>query len=322
MNYTKEKTNRVLDIFFRLFKGENISIKRLAAEYQVSTKSISRDINEIKNYLADNRESVGNTELKYSYQSKSYSLEIDNFLLPKELMAVVKVLIGSRAFSKEEVLVIISKLKTMTSSYDRNRLNKLIKNEMYHYKEVHHDASSVIDNMWKLIRTIDKQVEITVTYYKQNRSKVEVRLKPVAILFSEFYFYLLAYVEEDTSTPHHFRIDRVTNIVEHRKKFNIDHSFDEGLLKEHIQYMYPGVYRKIKFEFTGPSVQAVLDKMPSAKIVEKNGRGYIIEAYVYGRGINMFLLSQGSWVKVLEPKEYVEEIKNEISKMNDYYRDL
>jgi predicted DNA-binding transcriptional regulator YafY len=62
-------------------------------------------------------------------------------------------------------------------------------------------------------------------------------------------------------------------------------------------------------------VQAVLDKLPTAKIVECSGGKHIIEAEVYGDGIKMWLLSQGAWVKVLGPEEFVEEMRAEIGKM-------
>ena len=84
--------------------------------------------------------------------------------------------------------------------------------------------------------------------------------------------------------------------------------------------MWPGKLRTIRFEFSGPSVQAVLDKLPTAKIIEKNSVGkYLIEAEVYGDGIKMWLLSQGSWVKVLAPEEFAEAIKNEVEKTRKMY---
>lgn len=43
MSTVGTKKNRILEIFFRMMKGENISIKGLADEYGVSNKSISRD---------------------------------------------------------------------------------------------------------------------------------------------------------------------------------------------------------------------------------------------------------------------------------------
>ena len=44
----EDKNQRILEIFFRLLKGEHISLKKLAEEYQVSVKSISRDMTEMK----------------------------------------------------------------------------------------------------------------------------------------------------------------------------------------------------------------------------------------------------------------------------------
>ena len=36
--------------------------------------------------------------------------------------------------------------------------------------------------------------------------------------------------------------------------------------------------------------------------------------------IKMYLLSQGSWVKVLAPQEFVDEMKTEIEKMKKMYK--
>ena len=83
--------------------------------------------------------------------------------------------------------------------------------------------------------------------------------------------------------------------------------------------MFPGKLQTIRFEFTGPSVQAVLDKLPTAKIIERDGKKYLIEAEVYGNGIKMWLLSQGAWVKVLAPVQFAQEILTEINKMAGLY---
>lgn len=85
--------------------------------------------------------------------------------------------------------------------------------------------------------------------------------------------------------------------------------------------MWPGQLRTIRFEFTGSAVGAVLDKLPTAKIIEQNGRTYTIEAEVYGDGIKMWLLSQGRRVKVTAPEEFVIEMKLEIMKMQANYEE-
>ncbi|MBO6147872.1 MAG: WYL domain-containing protein, partial [Lachnospiraceae bacterium] len=76
---------------------------------------------------------------------------------------------------------------------------------------------------------------------------------------------------------------------------------------------------RIVFEFNGPSVQAVLDRIPTAKVIDRQEGRHIIEASVFGDGIKMFLLSQGSWVKVISPPDFREEMKKEIEKMLNIY---
>lgn len=319
------KKDRMFDIFYRLIKGEELSAKSLAQEYGVSVKSILRDVSEIKNYFSESRELAGAVEVRYSMAHKSYYLQCGEFLLSRELFAMIKMLIGCRGFSKRELLGIIGKLKSFTTYQDRAALEGFISNEIYHYNEVKHDCSSVVDMIWKLSGCIRKQREITVAYYKMDRSLVERRLRPIAVIFSEYYFYLIAYRSQDERyEPVFFRVDRIREVVEHRTAFVIkkEHQFDEGELRGKIQFMFPGKYRRIKFVFSGLSVQAVLDRIPTARIIGKDEHtgADIIEAQTYGTGIKMYLLSQGSWVKVLEPPEFVEEMREEIEKMRKLYQ--
>ena len=317
------KQYRVLEIFFRGLRGEDLSVQELANEYNVSTKSITRSINELKDFLADHRELVGNTELQYSYSDKCYRLYMDEFLTNKELFALVEVMIGARAFSKMELLTLIDKLKKFTTPEDRPKMNELIRKELYHYPEVSHDCESVEDNLWKLVDCITEHKEISIEYYRMDRKWVTHRVRPASVMFTDYYFYLIAFLAEGkTDKPYYFRIDRIKQITVHRKKYDVYEAkdFDEGLLRKRSLFMWPGKLRTIRFEFSGPSVQAVLDKLPTARIIERlGGKKYLIEAEVYGDGIKMWLLSQGTWVKVVSPTDFVEEIKEEIKKMSSCY---
>ena len=294
----------------------------MADESNVSTRSVTRDINDLKAFLANYRDVLGNAELKYSSADHCYTLEMDNLFTNKELFAVAKVLIGSKAFSHKELLNIIGKLKNNTSYSDKKRLESLIARELFNYDQINFDCESVIDNVWQLSTYIQERHAITINYYKMNRDKVKHKIIPLSIMFSEYYFYLIAYkFDDDSSTPIYFRIDRITDITVHREKVLLkkEQEFDEGLLRRRSQFMWPGLLRKIRFEFTGPSLQAILDRLPTARLVDKHGNVSILEAEVYGNGIKMFLLSQGAWVKVLEPLEFVEEMKYEIKKIQSLY---
>ena len=317
------KQYRVLEIFFRAMRGEDISVSKLAGEYGVSTKSISRSIGDLKAFLADHRDMVGNTDLEYSYQDKCYRLHMDEFLTNKELFALVEVMIGARAFSKMELLALTDKLKRFTTAEDRPVLNELIRKELYHYPEVKHDCESVEDRLWQIVNCITDHKEITIEYYRMDRKWKTHRVRPASVMFTDYYFYLIAFMADgNVEKPYYFRLDRIKSVTEHRKKFSTDDipEFDEGLLRKRSTFMWQGKLRTIRFEFSGPSVQAVLDKLPTARIIERLGdKKYLIEAETYGDGIKMWLLSQGAWVKVVEPEEFVEEIKEEISKIFTYY---
>lgn len=316
------KQERLLEIFFRGLRGEDLSVQRLADEYMVSTKSITRNLNDLKAFLADHRELVGNTELQYSHQARSYRLYMDEFLTNKELFALVEVMIGARAFSKMELLTLTDKLKRFTTAEDRQKLNDLIRKELYHYSEVKHDCESVQDNLWQLVNCIAEQREISIEYYRMDRAYVTHRLRPATVMFTDYYFYLIAFKADAAEPmPLYFRVDRIKHVTEHRKKFTAEEApgFDEGLLRQRSLFMWPGKLRTIRFEFTGPSVQAVLDKLPTAKIIERSNGKYLIEAETYGDGIKMWLLGQGSWVKVVSPQCFVDEMKNEIELMMKAY---
>ena len=318
------KTERILKLLFRALKGEALSVSALANESNISTRSITRDINDLKAFLTDNREVLGNAELIYSSTNHCYTLEMDNLFTNKELFALSKVLIGSKAFSQEELLGIIWKLKTHTSFSDKKKLENLISKELFHYTEVGCDCDSVIDNVWKLSNYILENRAITINYYKMNRDKVKHKIIPLSIMFSEYYFYLIAYKTDGNNsdnTPTYFRIDRIADITVHREHVSLskEQEFDEGLLRKRSQFMWPGPLRRIRFEFSGPSLQAILDRLPTAKVIEQFNGKSVIEAEIYGNGIKMFLLSQGSWVKVISPDDFVEEMKEEIEKMRKMY---
>ena len=64
--------------------------------------------------------------------------------------------------------------------------------------------------------------------------------------------------------------------------------------------MYGGTLETIRFRYTGPSIEAVLDRLPTAKVVTQDESGWVIEAEVFGKGIEMWLRSQGNYITRLE----------------------
>ena len=84
--------------------------------------------------------------------------------------------------------------------------------------------------------------------------------------------------------------------------------------------MYQGELIHIQFKFWGDSLEAVLDRIPTAKIVGYKEDKAIIEAEVYSKGIVMWLFSQKEYLEVVKPESLRVEMKESIQKMLDIYQ--
>lgn len=166
--------------------------------------------------------------------------------------------------------------------------------------------------MWNIGQAIQQKKYIEIEYQGVRGSSVKKRkLKPLAIMFSEYYFYLTAFIEDERvrenfnvindSYPTIYRIDRIQSLKVMEEKFHIPYSdrFEEGEFRKRIQFMYGGKLRKVRFEYSGFSVEAILDRLPTAKIISESDGKYLIQAEVFGDGIDMWLRSQGDMVKIL-----------------------
>lgn len=54
-----------------------------------------------------------------------------------------------------------------------------------------------------------------------------------------------------------------------------------------------GKLQRVKFKYRGENVEAVLDRLPTAKVLGEEDGAYTVSAEVFGKGIDMWLRSQG-----------------------------
>ena len=139
----------------------------------------------------------------------------------------------------------------------------------------------------------------------KDKALVKRRIKPAAIMFSEYYFYLAGFIEDeqirkdfevlDDAFPTIYRIDRIAKLRVSQEHFHVPYKdrFEEGEFRKRIQFMYGGKLQKIKFKYSGESVEAVLDRLPTAKILDEQDGVYAISAEVFGKGVEMWIRSQG-----------------------------
>ena len=96
--------------------------------------------------------------------------------------------------------------------------------------------------------------------------------------------------------------------------------FEEGEFRKWVQFMCAGQLMNIKLKFYGDNPEPILDRLPTARVIEQYEHECTIEAEVYGKGIIMWLLSQGSKVEVLRPESMREEMRNALLDMLKLYQ--
>jgi len=311
-----DQIERVLQMYAKLSDGYVVNKAEEAVRYGVNEKSIQRDIEHIRNFLDNDSERTGlvNT-IVYDRAAKGYRLETlyQIRLQNAEVLALCKILLDSRAFTKDEMVSMLDKLITCcVPKVNQKRVKELIGNEEFHYVEPRH-KTRFIELMWDLGQAIRECRYIEIDYYRtKDKQVVHRELKPVAIMFSEYYFYLTAFIDDEEikkdfdvlndSFPTIYRIDRIRSLNILEKRFYIPYSnrFEEGEFRKRIQFMYGGKLKKVKFRYTGTDIDAILDRLPTAKILDEEDGAYIVSAEVFGSGIDMWLRSQGSYVELLQ----------------------
>lgn len=123
-------------------------------------------------------------------------------------------------------------------------------------------------------------------------------------------FYLAAFIEgidkqecfdnpEDKS-PTIYRVDKIEKLKVTAEHFSVPYKdrFQEGEMRKRIQFMYGGELQRIRFAYTGPSIEAVLDRLPTAKIEKQTENGWICTAEVFGWGFELWANGQGEYIKI------------------------
>lgn len=314
---TKIAKDRLLNMYATLAEGKALYKAQAAVTFNCSLRSIQRDIEDLRSFFANQSEATGVVkELIYDRKLNAYRLvpPLRNLLSNEETFAVLKILLESRSLTEAELFPILQKLITCCVPPDeQNRVNDLIANEKFHYVEPQH-KSKLLLKMWEISSAIRAHKEIEITYTRQSGDDVKRILKPVGIMFSEFNFYLVGFIDEarqkekikfeveNDPFPTIYRIDRIKEYTITDKHFYVPYKnrFEEGEFRKRVQFMYGGRLQRIKFWYKGPSVEAVLDRLPTAKIVQHDDHGYLISAEVFGKGIDMWIRSQGDMVEVVE----------------------
>ena len=311
--------DRLLYMYSRLVDGKMLYKKEEAQRFGCSLRSIQRDIEDLRSFLHEQNEATGLVQdLIYNQKLGAYQLvpPSRNLLSNEEVFATLKILLESRAFTKKELYPIIDKLiDCCIPKTEQQRVSELIGNEKLLYVEPQHQ-DKFLKKMWELSGAVREQQEVTITYRRTDGVQVQRTVQPVGIMFSEFYFYLIAFIApkdkkkvkfeiENDPFPTIYRIDRIKGFTITDKHFAVPYAqrFEEGEFRKRIQFMYGGHLQRLRFYFKGSCYEYILDRLPTAKVVQEDEKGTLIEAEVFGKGIDIWLKSQGELIEVVSRQE-------------------
>lgn len=295
-------------MFQELINGKGVSKIELVNRFKVNERTIQRDLEDLREYF---EEQIPRGDIIYDRQKREYYLfkQESVYLTISETFAVCKILLESRYLREDEMMPILDRLVACcVPENNRKSLEKLLANEKYHYIEPQH-KQHILDKMWDIGQAIQKCQYIEMEYERIKEPKIVKRkVQPVGIMFSEYYFYLTAFLDDksgfenpDDLFPTIYRIDRIKSyqVLDEHFKLPYKNRFQEGEFRKRVQFMYGGKLERIKFKYVGESVEAILDRLPTAKIVEHDKEGWVISAEVFGKGIDMWLKSQGDRIRMI-----------------------
>lgn len=305
---------RLVYLYEKLVNGKVLRKEEEAERFGVDKRTIQRDIENLRDYFFNSEDvsQYGKT-IVYKRNLGGYVLEENKIgkLTDVEIYAVCKILLESRALKKTEMDAILTKLLLCCDADSgRKQVKELISNEAYHYIELQH-KKPLLDTIWQLAGAIREQRYLEVKYVKMSKEKVVRIIRPAGIMFSEFYFYLVGFLDDkeirekfdnpEDPFPTIYRIDRMESVKVLNRKFQILYKdrFEEGEFRKRIQFMYGGKLRRVRFQYHGDNLEFIMDRLPTARISNENKGGYIVEAEVFGKGIDIWLKSQGNMVEVL-----------------------
>jgi len=139
------KSIRVLELYRDFLAGKVINKQEAADRYQVNVCSVQRDIDSIRDFLSEQFVAQGTVQtIEYDKRANGYRLVTQNSasLSPREVLAACKILLESRAFTKEQASQYLQTvLELCVPPQEKDAVYKCIANELFNYCDPAHQKA-------------------------------------------------------------------------------------------------------------------------------------------------------------------------------------
>jgi len=295
------KDNRLFRILYYILEKEKVTANELADKFEVSVRTIYRDIDSIS--------SVGVPI--FTTQGKGGGIKIDNeFILNKSLFDTNE---------KEQIIAALQGLEKTNEAYKSELITKLsalfkIKNS--NWIEIDFTSWGSNNTYQELFNTlkiaiINKNI-ISFSYNSSKAEKINRRVKPIRLLFKEqdWYLYAFCLLRNDFR---YFKLSRIKDLEV--LAINYEDNFENIVLKREIKYENTV---NIKLKFNKSVAFRVYDEF-KAIVEDKKGNLYVEMKIPNNYKLYNYIFSFGANVEILEPKEIRNQFKNMINKIAKKY---
>lgn len=315
-----DKINRILLLFNKLIKGEQIHKADFAKTHSVSERSVERDIEDIRLFLS---EIHANSKLVFDKLENVYYLSSHNSSNFNSIESIVllKIILGTRALIKNEVEIVIKSLRLNLSPQNRKEILRSIQNEIDNYISPLHNKP-LLNILSELNKAIMNKSMIKIIYVKDSGEEYERMLVPLAFIFSDYYFYLIAFIDgKDYKYPAFFRVDRIKKIysMDKRAADRLIGKYDAGKMRNYLHFMYAGELLTVKVKCQNSVVTTFQNTIPEHWLIEEGEDFKIFGAKTFDKGFIRWLLSQGDSIEILEPVKLRQTLISKLQKMNKLY---
>ncbi|WP_232842669.1 MULTISPECIES: YafY family protein [Lactobacillaceae] len=314
-----QSNQRIAEVLTRLMTGETLQQVVLEQHYGISHRTCQRDLAYIRRALADYAAGrLVEDEGAYHLSRQSDQDELDMVLTASNI------LLGSRALSRPELTATLNYLSSGLSPTMQRIVRQQLTVPRGSYTPVS-NAQPLLLRLREVAACISRSQKMVFVYQSSEpgapRSQIH-HAQPVTLFFETYYFYV-AMLSVEHGGYWLYRLDRMTDILEKHPGEKLDYA-TRFSLQEHRHYTYlldSGSLTQIRFIYRN-NIQTVLDHFPDSRIVKQNADGsYVVEAYVKVDGAMLWLLSQGTGLKVLSPVSLVNRMRDTLTAARNQYEE-
>lgn len=306
------KIERLLGIVVYLLNRDIVNANTLAEKFEVSTRTIQRDI-ETLNLAGIPITSVQGTNGGYGI--------IDGFKLEKQIT------------NKEDYQFIITALMGMNSAYNNKKLEATLEKLLSASKQgktinpkvkldfsVSREGNSIDEYLKIIENAIDIEHIIEFEYTNSYGDKTLRLMEPIGVIYKWYAWYMLGYCC-DKKDYRLFKVARMRNLKKLEEPFSIKHeNFDKLLAQQEKQDNRK--YMDVKILCKKVIRVSIEEYFPGAIITEKKDGDFILHFTATDNEIGWkgLLLTYGNKIKIIEPEELKTEFISKAKEIIDIYR--